>query len=458
VRGIRESARTNAVLVLLKVTVVLFVIAVGIGYIQPGNWTAIPADQRVLQEERSAPGLVKKAITEQGELRPSAQRVSDLAKALTAQYRLEWNRTEVERLRKVGRISEGEANARLAAAETRAAANLPQGRLDVATVKKLLPKLHDEGKAKEMDTWGLVGLMGLNRWLTPIDDATRSPFIPYGLSGLMLGASIVFFAYIGFDSISTHAEEARNPQRDVPIGIITSLVLCTILYMAVAAVITGMVPYPDIDAHAPIAVAFGQRAEESHSPVLRAATVLISGGGLAGMTSVLLVLFLSQARIFMAMARDGLLPKVFGEVHPRFRTPHVATMATGAIICVAAALTPIQELEKMVNIGTLLAFIMVATAVMILRVSRPNVHRPFRCPAIWVVGPLGIAVNLILMLFLPPRTWLRLVVWLLIGFVIYFGYSRHRSHLTKHLLHEIQEPRDDRLDADNGAATDSSSG
>ncbi len=200
-------------------------------------------------------------------------------------------------------------------------------------------------------------------------------------------------------------------------------------------------------------MAFAQRAEETHSPMLRAATLLISGGGLAGMTSVLLVLFLSQARIFMAMSRDGLLPKIFGEIHPRFRTPHIATIATGAIICVVAALTPIQELEKMVNIGTLLAFIMVASAVMILRVRRPNVHRPFRCPAIWVVGPLGIAVNLILMLFLPLLTWLRLVAWLAIGFVIYFFYSRHRSHLMKHLMHEIQEPRDTSLD-DNGTAAE----
>ncbi len=244
VRGIRESARTNAVLVLLKVSVVLFVIAMGIGFIQPANWTKIPADRRVLQEERLAPGLVKEELSKQGEVGPSAQRVADLSKTLTAQYRLEWGRAEIERLQKEGRISEAEAKTRLAAAEKTAAANRPRDRLDAATVKKLLPKLHDEGTAKEMDTWGLIGLMGLNRWLVPIDDATRSPFMPYGLSGLMLGAAIVFFAYIGFDSISTHAEEARNPQRDVPIGIITSLVLCTILYMAVAAVITGMVPYP----------------------------------------------------------------------------------------------------------------------------------------------------------------------------------------------------------------------
>ena len=185
---------------------------------------------------------------------------------------------------------------------------------------------------------------------------------------------------------------------------------------------------------------------------------MISAGGLAGMTSVLLVLFLSQARVFMAMARDGLLPRVFGEIHPRFRTPHIATMTTGGVICVVAAMAPIQEIAKMVNIGTLLAFVMVCAAVMILRRQRPNAVRPFRCPALWLVGPLGIFVNVMLMLFLPPLTWIRLGIWLVIGLAIYFLYSRHRSHLVKHLLHEIQEPRDDRMDADNGATIDSSSG
>jgi basic amino acid/polyamine antiporter, APA family len=218
-------------------------------------------------------------------------------------------------------------------------------------------------------------------------------------------------------------------------------------------VITGMVRYPDIDAHAPIAVAFGQRADETHSGVLRAATVLISAGGLAGMTSVLLVLFLSQARVFMAMARDGLLPKVFGEIHPRYRTPHIATMTTGGVICLVAALTPIKSLAEMVNIGTLLAFVMVAASVMILRVQRPNATRPFRCPALWIVGPLGIAVNVILMLFLPLVTWLRLGIWLVVGLLIYFFYSRRHSHLMKHLVHEIQVPRDESMDNESGPAT-----
>ncbi|MEN6451971.1 MAG: amino acid permease [Thermoguttaceae bacterium] len=451
VRGIRESAQTNATLVMIKVVVVLFVIAVGVGYVQSANWTGIPVEQRVLPQERLAIDLVKKDLAERHRGDPSPQRVSAVAEELTARCRLEWLEAEVARLRAAGRLSEEEANARLKPAKRFLSSNRPRDAEREAVVERLLPQVREEGKAKEVENWGMLGWIGLNRWLRPIDDATRSPFMPYGLSGIMLGASIVFFAYIGFDSISTHAEEARWPQRDVPIGIITSLVLCTILYMAVAAVITGMVPYPKIDAHAPIAVAFAQRADETHSGVLRGATVLISAGGLAGMTSVLLVLFLSQARVFMAMARDGLLPRVFGEIHPRFRTPHVATMATGGVICLVAALTPIQEIAKMVNIGTLLAFVMVCTAVMILRVQRPNVTRPFRCPALWIVGPLGIFVNVVLMLFLPLITWVRLGLWLVIGLVIYFLYSRRHSHLIKHLLHEIQEPRDESLDSENNA-------
>jgi APA family basic amino acid/polyamine antiporter len=210
--------------------------------------------------------------------------------------------------------------------------------------------------------------------------------------------------------------------------------------------VTGMQAYPDIDIGAPIAVAFAHQAKIAGSLPLRMSTALIAIGGLAGMTSVLLVLFLSQARIFMAMSRDGLLPGVFGAIHPRFRTPHVATIVTGVVICFVAALTPIRDLTEMVNVGTLMAFVMVCGAVLILRIQRPDAKRPFRCPAIGLVAPLGIIVNLTLMLFLPLITWLRLVVWLLIGFVIYFGYSRRHSHLVRHLLHEIQAPRDESID------------
>ena len=190
-----------------------------------------------------------------------------MTKALTAQYRLQWVRHEVDRLQKARRISENDARTRLLAAQQAAAPLLAKDAQARAMVEKLLPAMREEGVSKEMESWGLLGSMGLNRWLVPIDNAARTPFMPYGLSGIMLGASIVFFAFIGFDSISTHAEEARRPQHDVPIGIITSLVVCTVLYMAVAAVITGMVEYPKIDTATPqIAVAFGQRAGQDRKP------------------------------------------------------------------------------------------------------------------------------------------------------------------------------------------------
>lgn len=339
VLGIRESATANAILVMVKVAVVLFVIGVGVWYVNADNWTGIPVEDRVVTQ-------------------------------------------------------------------------------------------HDASK------WGLLGLIGIDHYLIPIDDAVRTPFTPYGFSGVMLGASIVFFAFIGFDSVSTHSEEAKNPQRDVPIAIIFSLISCTLMYVAVAAVITGMVPYPLINITAPIADAFSRAAEEHQSPFLRAATFLIAAGALAGMTSVMLVTFLSQARIFMAMARDGLLPQIFGHVHPRFGTPHLATMLTGGIIAIVAALTNIIYLEEMVNIGTLLAFVAVCASVLILRRTRPDVPRPFRCPAVYLIAPLGIGVNVIMMLFLPWETWLRLAIWLAIGLAIYFVYSRWHSVLGKALWKE----------------------
>jgi APA family basic amino acid/polyamine antiporter len=280
--------------------------------------------------------------------------------------------------------------------------------------------------------WGLLGYFGINSVLEGIDDRFRTSFTPYGISGLMLGASIVFFAYIGFDSISTHAEEARRPQRDVPFAILASLILCTFLYIGVSAVITGMVPYPKIDPNAAVASAFRQLGEQEGKPHLRAAAGLIATGALAGLTSVLLITFLSQARIFLAMARDRLLPpSIFGAIHPRFRTPHLSTMLTGGVITVVAALTPITKLEEMVNIGTLMAFVIVCAAVLLLRFQRPHAERPFRCPWIYVVGPLGILVNLIMMLFLPIDTWARLVIWLVIGLCIYFTYGLWNSTLGR---------------------------
>jgi APA family basic amino acid/polyamine antiporter len=371
------------------------------------------------------------------------ERLKQLVGQVSGVYRRQWADQETRRLIEDGRMTANEADALKASVEQYIGPRLPRTSLDLAVAAELLPQVREEGEVKASASWGLLGTIGLDRWLVPIDDSTRTPFAPYGLSGIMLGASIVFFAFIGFDSISTHAEEARRPQRDVPIGILVSLSLCTVLYILVASVVTGMERYPDIDTGAPIAAAFTHRAAEAGA-FASVAGALIAIGGLAGMTSVLLVLFLSQARIFMAMSRDGLLPQIFGTVHPKFCTPHVATIVTGVVICITAAFTPIYKLEEMVNVGTLLAFVMVCAAVLILRVQRPAAHRPFRCPALAIVGPLGILVNLALMLFLPIDTWLRLLIWLGLGLAIYFLYSRSHSLLTRHLLHEVQMPREEK--------------
>jgi APA family basic amino acid/polyamine antiporter len=256
--------------------------------------------------------------------------------------------------------------------------------------------------------------------------------MPYGLTGVLIASAAVFFAYIGFDSISTHSEEAKRPQRDVPFGILASLVLCTLLYLGVSAVITGMQPYPKIDEEAAVAVAFREQANLTGSRFLKVVTALVAAGAVAGMTSVLLITLLSQARIFLAMARDGFLPpKVFGAVHPRFRTPHLSTMLTGGLLCVITAFTPINVLFNMVNIGTLLAFVIVCAAVFMLRLTRPEAERPFRTPALWLVAPLGIFINLLMMMFLPLETWVRLVGWLLLGLVIYFGYGFRHTVMAK---------------------------
>src|SRR5204863_7014639 len=250
--------------------------------------------------------------------------------------------------------------------------------------------------------------------------------------GMFAGAAIIFFAYIGFDSVSTHAEEARRPARDVPIGIITSLLLCTVLYMGVGAVLTGMVPYNRIDINAPVSDAFRQVG-------LRWAQFIISLGALVGITSVVLVTMLSQARILLAMARDGLLPVAFFvAVHARFRTPHKSTMLTGVFAALLSSLLPLRVLSDLINIGTLLAFVIVCAAVLIMRRTNPGAKRPFRVPFVPIVPILGIVTCLILMFSLPAENWVRLMVWLLIGFVIYFGYGRRRSVMARYVEPEIK--------------------
>jgi APA family basic amino acid/polyamine antiporter len=257
-----------------------------------------------------------------------------------------------------------------------------------------------------------------------VNTANWQPFMPYGMTGVFKGAAYIFFAYIGFDSVSTHAEEARNPQRDVPIGIMVSLLLCTLLYILVAGVLTGMVPYTQIDLNAPVAEAFAARG-------LHLAHLLIAAGAVVGITSVLLVLLLSQARILLALARDGLISRsFFGVVHPRFRTPHKATILTGILVSLAGALFPLKLLADLVNIGTLMAFVVVCAAVIVMRRSNPELRRPFRTPFMpWVpIG--GILVNLAMMFSLGWENWLRLGVWLAIGLVIYLLYGRKHSRLV----------------------------
>jgi len=267
---------------------------------------------------------------------------------------------------------------------------------------------------------GYTGVSFFGRTVLGQSDAGGKPV------GVFAGAAMIFFAYIGFDSISTHAEEAKNPRRDLPIGIIVSLILCTLLYIAVAAVLTGMVPYDQINIKAPISEAF----ERANMPW---ANLLISIGALTGITSVLLVMMLSQPRVLMAMARDGLLPSsFFGAVHEKFRTPWKSTILTGVAVALMAALLPLRILAELVNIGTLLAFVIVCAAVLIMRRTNPDAERPFRAPLVPLTPILGILTCLLLMFSLPGENWVRLIVWLALGLVVYFGYGKRHSHLARH--------------------------
>jgi APA family basic amino acid/polyamine antiporter len=278
-----------------------------------------------------------------------------------------------------------------------------------------------------------------------IDPKNWEPFAPYGYSGIsffgktlfgqtsasgaplgmIAGAAIIFFAYIGFDSVSTHAEEARRPSRDVPIGIIASLIICTILYIAVSAVLTGMVRYDQIDINAPVANAFAQKG-------LPWSQRLIDVGAITGITSVLLVLMLSQPRVLLAMARDGMVPaSFFGAVHPKFRTPWKSTILTGLFVGTMAAFLPLRILAELTNIGTLLAFVIVCAAVLIMRKKHPEAERSFRAPFVPFVPIAGILCCLLLMFSLPAENWWRLIIWLVIGFVIYFSYGRRHSIMAR---------------------------
>ena len=262
--------------------------------------------------------------------------------------------------------------------------------------------------------------------------ANWHPFIPpnqgafgeYGWSGIARAAGVIFFAYIGFDAVSTAAQEAKNPQKDMPIGILGSLVICTVLYILVSGLLTGIVPYSALNVADPVAVGIDATG-------VRWGSILVKLGAIAGLGSVMLVMLLGQSRVFFSMSRDGLLPEWAGAVHPKFRTPWISSITVGLFVAIFASLVPIGILGELVSIGTLLAFVIVCAGVWILRVRRPELHRPFKTPLVPLVPILGIVISLALMASLPGDTWLRLIIWLAIGMVIYFTYGRKHSRVQR---------------------------
>jgi APA family basic amino acid/polyamine antiporter len=266
-----------------------------------------------------------------------------------------------------------------------------------------------------------------------VKTANWHPFIPvnttgefghYGWSGIVRGAAVVFFAYIGFDAVSTAAQEAKNPQKDMPIGILASLGICTVLYILMALVMTGLAHYTTLNVPHPVFVAI-----EAAGQPLKWLTYFINIGAILGLASVVLVMLMGQPRIFFSMSRDGLLPPVFGKVHPKFQTPYVTTIVTGIVAAFVAGFFPIALLGELVSIGTLLAFVIVCIGVMVLRYARPNIPRPFRTPLVPIVPILGILICGYMMTSLPADTWIRLVVWMVLGLVIYFAYGKSHSRV-----------------------------
>jgi APA family basic amino acid/polyamine antiporter len=274
-----------------------------------------------------------------------------------------------------------------------------------------------------------------------VNTANWHPFIPentgtfgeYGWSGILRGAGVIFFAYIGFDAVSVAAQEAKNPQRDMPIGILGTLVLCTILYILVSGVMVGLVPYQQMKGSpAPMVVAIRAAEQASGgSGILHAMTMLVELGAIAGLSSVMVVMMMAQPRIFYSMANDGLLPPFAKKIHPTFRTPHITSIITGIAVALASGFTPIGVLGQMVSIGTLMAFVIVSVGVIFLRYQRPELDRPFKVPFVPFVPALSALVSLGLMAGLPGATWLRLIVWMALGIVLYFAYGFSHSEVRK---------------------------
>ncbi len=270
-----------------------------------------------------------------------------------------------------------------------------------------------------------------------VNPANWHPFIPpqtikdgvaapgeFGWSGVFTGAAIVFFAYIGFDAVSTAAQEAKNPQKDMPIGIIGSLLICTVLYIVVSAIATGVMSYKELNVPDPIAVVADRAG-------LGWMATLIKLGAIAGLSSVILVMLLGQSRVFYSMSRDGLLPPFINKVHPRFQTPYLTSIVTGVVVAFFSAILPIRDAASLVSIGTLLAFVIVSVGILVLRVREPNLPRVFKTPWVWFVAPAGAFSALYLMRSLPPVTWERLIIWFVIGMVIYFAYGVRKSNLAR---------------------------
>jgi APA family basic amino acid/polyamine antiporter len=279
----------------------------------------------------------------------------------------------------------------------------------------------------------IVILLFIGFGLSFIDTSNWKPFVPpntgeyghFGISGILRGAAVIFFAYIGFDAVSTAAQEAKNPQRDMPVGILGSLLICTLLYVLVSAVLTGIMSYTELNVPAPLALAI-----DSTGKALLWLRPLVKIGAIAGLSSVILVMLLGQPRIFYTMAKDGLLPMNFSRVHRRFRTPYVTTILTGIVACFIAGLLPINILSELVSIGTLFAFTIVCISIIVLRKKRPDIARPFKTPWVPWIPLAGAATCLTQMVSLPLETWERLIIWMAIGLLIYFSYSRRHSKLA----------------------------